>query len=159
MGRKLRQVLESLPAGRRKAIEAKAETLVREMIQASLQDIRKEARKTQAQMAESMGLAQHAVSQLERRSDMLVSTLDRFARALGGRLMVVVRLPGGADYLVDQGAAPVVHAAGVAVATTARHARVLSARKRGLTERPKPATRQKKQLVSGAGTRRSHRDT
>lgn len=92
MGRKLKDVLDGLPVRRRAAIERRADAMVGEMIEASLKEVREAASKTQAQMAAIMGIPQNAVSQLEGRSDPKVSTIARYARALGGELDVVVRV-------------------------------------------------------------------
>ncbi len=48
---------------------------------------------TQTQVAEALDLSQPDVSRLERRSDVLVSTLRRFVEATGGELEIVARYP------------------------------------------------------------------
>lgn len=62
----------------------------------TLADIRLRAGLTQTQVAERMGISQSDVSKLERRTDVRVSTLRSYARALGARLELSVRLPGEA---------------------------------------------------------------
>ena len=49
---------------------------------------------TQAQLAERAELTQGEVSRAESRSDCLVSTLERYAAALGGELVMLVRIDG-----------------------------------------------------------------
>lgn len=56
--------------------------------------------KTQVEIAERAGMAQGDVSTLERRSDSKLSTLERYAEALGGRLEVAVVI-GDRRYLLD----------------------------------------------------------
>lgn len=92
MGRKLKDVLEDLPARRRAAIESRADAMVGEMIEASLKEVREATHKTQAQIAAIMGVPQNAISQLESRSDPKLSTMARYARALGAELDVIVRV-------------------------------------------------------------------
>lgn len=62
--------------------------------------IRKALQFTQEQVAEELGLGQAAVSRLERRSDMLISTLRRFVGAMGGELEIRARFPNG-DVVID----------------------------------------------------------
>ena len=49
---------------------------------------------TQAQLAAKAGLTQSEVSRAEVRSDCLVSTLDRYAKALDGELVLCVKIDG-----------------------------------------------------------------
>jgi DNA-binding XRE family transcriptional regulator len=104
MGRKLSQIIEGLPKSRRDAIEKRAAKISEEMVQASLQELRKAADKTQAQIAAAMGLAQNAISQIESRPDMLLSTLNRYVDAVGGRVMVVVELRDGKRFQIRKDA-------------------------------------------------------
>ncbi len=103
MGRKLEQVISGLPKARRAAIEKRALKISEAMVRASLQELRQAAEKTQAQIAASMGLAQNAVSQLESRADLRLSTLKRYVDAVGGTVMVVVELKGGRKFQLRQG--------------------------------------------------------
>lgn len=56
----------------------------------SLRDVRKDLGRTQVQVAKEAGMSQGDLSRLERRSDHLLSTLERYAEALGGQLDVAV---------------------------------------------------------------------
>jgi predicted transcriptional regulator len=60
-----------------------------------LQELRKALELTQATLAESMECGQDEVSRLERRADMLVSTLRRYVEAMGGSLEIVATFPNG----------------------------------------------------------------
>jgi transcriptional regulator with XRE-family HTH domain len=56
----------------------------------------REAREmTQVHLAKILGVNQAAVSQLERRADMYVSTLQSFVKAMGGELKITARFPEG----------------------------------------------------------------
>jgi transcriptional regulator with XRE-family HTH domain len=56
----------------------------------------REAREmTQVHLAKILGVNQAAVSKLERRADMYVSTLQDFVRAMGGELKITARFPEG----------------------------------------------------------------
>lgn len=59
----------------------------------SLRQLREARALTQATIGELLGMTQSEVSRLERRSDMLLSTLRRFVQASGGDLTLVVRFP------------------------------------------------------------------
>jgi transcriptional regulator with XRE-family HTH domain len=59
---------------------------------------------TQEQLANRLGVQQAAVSRMERRSDITLSSLRRYVEALGGRLEITVRTPGGEHLrLLDPG--------------------------------------------------------
>lgn len=50
---------------------------------------------SQQALAERLGINQAAVSKLERRTDMYVSTLRQYIEAMGGELHIVARFPEG----------------------------------------------------------------
>jgi DNA-binding XRE family transcriptional regulator len=58
-----------------------------------LQELRLARELTQATLAETMECGQDEISKLERRADMLVSTLRRYVEAMGGRLDIVATFP------------------------------------------------------------------
>ena len=70
---------------------ARAEAMLLEM---QLQELRKARSITQIEVARSMSVEQAAISRLERREDMYVSTLRDYIRALGGELKLVASFPG-----------------------------------------------------------------
>jgi DNA-binding transcriptional regulator YiaG len=59
-----------------------------------LRQIRRRRRISQVELAGRIGTTQGDLSRLERRSDLLVSTLARYLEALGGSLELWVRFPG-----------------------------------------------------------------
>jgi transcriptional regulator with XRE-family HTH domain len=85
MGRQIDDVIKSLPAER----QAKITNITRKNVEAmiahatALSDFRKAVGKTQTEVAKELGINQNAVSQLENRSDIYVSTLRRFLKSLG----------------------------------------------------------------------------
>jgi DNA-binding XRE family transcriptional regulator len=62
--------------------------------QETLRQLRKGRGVTQDEMAVRIGTSQGEISKLERRSDLLVSTLEAYVEALGGTLDLTVRFPG-----------------------------------------------------------------
>jgi DNA-binding XRE family transcriptional regulator len=89
MGKTLKERLSKLPAGRRAKIEARADELLAEEM--SLKDLRKARELTQEHMAELLGIGQEGISRLEKRSDLLISTLRNYLARMGGQLELVVR--------------------------------------------------------------------
>ena len=62
----------------------------------ALEELRSALRLTQQQLAKTLNVDQSAISKLERRTDMYVSTLERFIEAMGGRLEIRAVFPAGA---------------------------------------------------------------
>ncbi len=94
MGVKLEQMIDRMPADRRRKVEARAAELIAEEM--SLRDLRKALGKTQVAVAKKLGMKQENVSRLEQRADVLLSTLDGYLNALGGRLRLVAEFRGRA---------------------------------------------------------------
>lgn len=69
---------------------ARAEAM---LVQMQLQELRKARNATQVEVAKAMSVEQAAVSKLERRDDMYVSTLREYVKALGGELKLVASFP------------------------------------------------------------------
>jgi hypothetical protein len=67
-----------------------------------LAGIRKAAAKTQAQVAEATGMAQGDVARLEGQDDMKLSTLKRYAEALGARIDIAFEYPNGARVYLER---------------------------------------------------------
>lgn len=63
--------------------------------QATLRRLREARALTQSTVAELLDMDQSEVSRLERRTDMLLSTLKRFVAATGGEMHIVVQYPDG----------------------------------------------------------------
>ena len=102
MGRSVDELIAALPKARRLRVEAKSQQLAREMIDHadSLGEIRKAMSKTQVEIARELGVGQVAVAQLEKRSDLLLSTLQRYVRATGAELSLVVHTREGKDIVL-----------------------------------------------------------
>jgi hypothetical protein len=91
MPKTLKEFAATLPKEERKKVEARARQIVAEEM--SLQALRKAVGKTQIAIARRLKVGQDAVSKLETRSDMYISTLRGFVRAMGGDLELVARFP------------------------------------------------------------------
>jgi transcriptional regulator with XRE-family HTH domain len=96
MARSLEQVLARLPAKRRRKIEKRAAEL------ATLKNLRHAVERTQEDLAASLGVGQDSVSRIERRSDMLLSTLRRYVEGMGGKLELVARFPDRPAVIIER---------------------------------------------------------
>jgi transcriptional regulator with XRE-family HTH domain len=83
--------LKSLPIARRKKINKRAKELIEEEM--TLRELRKTLELTQAEMSNKLHMKQEAISRLERRSDLLLSTLISYIEAMGGKLNITAKFP------------------------------------------------------------------
>lgn len=72
--------------------EEKARAMMQEM---PLSELRRARKLSQEQIAILLNVKQAAVSKLERRTDIYISTLRSFVKAMGGELEITVRFPEG----------------------------------------------------------------
>ncbi|MEM6414210.1 MAG: transcriptional regulator [Pseudomonadota bacterium] len=86
-----------------KAQRKKAAALAKKLIaeQQTLQDLRKARQQTQVALAEKLGKKQVTIAQMEKRSDMLISTLRDYITAMGGKLNLVVEFPDRDPVVLD----------------------------------------------------------
>lgn len=72
----------------------RADGLARTMLQEmALAELRKAKSLSQKQLAEELDVKQAAVSKMEHRTDMYISTLRHYIKALGGELEIKVHFP------------------------------------------------------------------
>lgn len=96
--RTLNDVIDKLPPARRQKVEARARELIAEEL--TLQDIRKVQRLTQQQMAKALNIGQDSISRLEKRSDMMLSTMRSYVEAMGGSLELIAHFPKRAPVVI-----------------------------------------------------------
>ncbi|QOY87864.1 helix-turn-helix domain-containing protein [Paludibaculum fermentans] len=87
----LERIRKQLSPARRKKVEARAAQLIGEEM--TLQELRQARRLTQVRMANALGIGQDGVSKLERRADLMISTLRKTVEAMGGTLSLVAEFP------------------------------------------------------------------
>ena len=93
------EVLRKLrPAERKKVEHRAAEIIAEEMI---LRDLRKARKLTQTRLAKTLGITQDSVSRLEKRSDLLLSTLRKTVKAMGGDVRIVAQFPDRSPVLLS----------------------------------------------------------
>jgi DNA-binding XRE family transcriptional regulator len=79
------------------AARAESDRLLKEHLkQMPLHELRAARRLTQQQLARTLDMTQAAVSQMEKRTDMYLSTLENFVEAMGGHLEMYAVFPDGA---------------------------------------------------------------
>ena len=91
MGLNVEDVIAGLDPERRRKIEERAAELIAEEM--TLRELRRARELTQASVARELGISQDAISRLEQRSDLLLSTLRRTVKAMGGSLSLIARFP------------------------------------------------------------------
>ena len=87
----LKVKMKDLSPARRKKIEARTAQLIAEEM--TRQELRRARKLTQARMAKTLGITQDGVSRLEKRSDLLLSTLRGYVEAMGGSLSLIAEFP------------------------------------------------------------------
>ena len=66
------------------------------ILETGLQMMREELRLSQTALAQSMGVSQPAIAQIEQRgNDVKLATLKRYIEAMGGKLSLTVEMPEG----------------------------------------------------------------
>jgi DNA-binding XRE family transcriptional regulator len=79
----------------------RSEAAARKMIQAlPLAQLRDAQNITQTELAKRLDIDQSAVSKIEHRTDMYLSTLSDVIRAMGGELELTARFPGGEVHIL-----------------------------------------------------------
>src|SRR6266436_166618 len=87
----LKDKLKELSPAQRKRVEARAAELIAEEM--TLRELRHARKLTQVKMAKKLGVTQDSVSRLEKRSDLLLSTLRKTVETMGGNLSLVAEFP------------------------------------------------------------------
>jgi len=87
--------MAALPKERQQRVQARAMEL------ATLKDLRLAAQQTQEQLAATLGVGQDTISRLEKRSDMLLSTLRHYVESMGGKLELVAQFPNRPPVVIE----------------------------------------------------------
>jgi transcriptional regulator with XRE-family HTH domain len=93
------EIIRKLSPAERKKVEHRAAEIIAEEM--SLRDIRKARKLTQARVAKTLGITQDSVSRLEKRSDLLISTLRKTVKAMGGDVRIVAQFPDRSPIVVS----------------------------------------------------------
>jgi DNA-binding XRE family transcriptional regulator len=91
MARNVDDIINKLTPAQRKKVDARAAQLIAEEM--TLRDLRRARKLTQQKIAKSLHIGQEGVSKLEKRSDLLISTLRDYVEAMGGNLSLIAEFP------------------------------------------------------------------
>ncbi len=97
MAKKFPELFERMPATAQRRVEAQARA---EYDALALDELRAAMNLTQAELAKKLHTNQAAVSKLERRKDMYLSTLSGVVHAMGGELILQASFPSGRVHLL-----------------------------------------------------------
>lgn len=95
----LKHKMRGLSPTQRKKVEARAAELIAEEM--TLRELRHARKLTQVKMAKKLGVTQDGISRLEKRSDLLLSTLRKSVEAMGGSLSLVAEFPDRAPVVLS----------------------------------------------------------
>jgi transcriptional regulator with XRE-family HTH domain len=98
MRKKYADLRAKMSAESRARVDARVRQTLEEM---PLEELRNARELTQTQLAEVLQVSQGAVSKVERRTDMYISTLRSYIRSMGGDLQIRAVFPEG-EVIIDQ---------------------------------------------------------
>lgn len=97
MGKSLRQLLAEEKPEVAAAARVQADEI---LLNIHLAELREKVKKTQVEMAQTLGIKQPTVAGMEKPGrDVKLSTLRRYVDAIGGKLNIDVELPDGTHYM------------------------------------------------------------
>ena len=99
MSRNVNDIIRTLSPAQRKKVEARAAELIAEEM--TLRELRRARKLTQVSVAKALGITQDSVSRLEKRSDILLSTLRKTVHVMGGNLSLVAEFPDRAPVVLS----------------------------------------------------------
>src|ERR1700731_704517 len=92
-------IIKKLSPTQRKKVEAPAPERIAG--ETTLRELRRARKLTQIRMAKKLGITQDGVSRLEKRSDLLLSTLRKTVKAMGGDVRILAEFPNRAPVLLS----------------------------------------------------------
>ena len=99
MPRKYQELRDKMDPVRRARVDKKVKAAITEM---PLQELRQARALSQAQLAQTLGMTQPEISKIEHRTDLYVSTLRSYLKAMGGELEIIARFADGTTVQVNQ---------------------------------------------------------
>lgn len=94
------EFIAALPPDRQQAIHEGAARLIAEEL--TLRELRKARAISQRAVGAALHVNQAAVSKIERKADMYISTLREYIEAMGGALDIIARFPDHAPVKITQ---------------------------------------------------------
>ncbi len=96
--RSFQSLYQQLPVANRGQVEKRVSATLAEM---ELKELRAHRQLSQTVVGEALGIKQAAVSRIEGRDDLMLSTLQNYIEALGGSLELIAHFPEG-DIKINQ---------------------------------------------------------
>src|SRR5215471_2504305 len=91
MSKNVNGIIRTQKPAQRKRVEARAADVIADEM--TLQELQRARKLTQVSVAKALGITQDGVSRLEKRSDILLSTLRKTVQVMGGNLSLVAEFP------------------------------------------------------------------
>ncbi len=103
MSKSLHSIIEEFTDQDQRYIERNAKRMAKDMISHAdtLAAVRTALAMTQEEVARVLNVKQNAVAQMEKRSDLLISTLRKYVEAMGGQLALAIKTGQGDVILLD----------------------------------------------------------
>ncbi len=98
MAKRFQDLLKKMPADRLDRIDRRKKAILYDI---TLKELRQAFELTQQQLAETLKINQAAISKMESQSDMYISTLRKFLKAMGATLKIVAEFPDG-EVVIEQ---------------------------------------------------------
>lgn len=99
MAKNVAEKIKKLRPDQRNRIEARAAELIAEEM--TLVELRRARKLTQVRLAKTLGMTQDGISRLEKRSDLLLSTLRKAVQGMGGNLSLIAEFPDRAPVVLS----------------------------------------------------------
>ncbi len=99
MATNIDDIIRKLTAAQRKKVEVRVAELIADEM--TVRELRRARKLTQVKIARKLGITQDSVSRLEKRSDLLLSTLRNTVEAMGGHLSLVAEFPDRAPVVLS----------------------------------------------------------
>ncbi len=99
MARNFNELREKMSTERRAMNHQRAKAAIAAM---PMEQLREAREMTQVQLSEILHVTQSAVSKVERRTDMYISTLRSYVRAMGGDVQIRAIFPEGQEVILNQ---------------------------------------------------------
>ncbi|MBQ9405696.1 MAG: XRE family transcriptional regulator [Desulfovibrio sp.] len=91
MAKKFSQLRAQMSQESRKRVIAKTDAMLQEM---ALSELRRARELSQSELARILGIRQPSIADMEKRTDMYISTLRSLIEGMGGQLDIIARFPG-----------------------------------------------------------------
>jgi DNA-binding XRE family transcriptional regulator len=98
MTKTLSEMMANFTPEEQAEIQAEANQLIAEEM--TLRELRKAYHLTQMEIAKNLGVGQDSICKLEKRTDLLLSTLANYIQSLGGSLKLVAEFPENKTFII-----------------------------------------------------------